>query len=121
MTLVQSWKYCLGTLRTKLISQLRTPYPNINIVKIMINFNEDCVDYRNPLIIAEVMSNKQKILMESLNKKFPKINFKRLIFFEKAEYMDITTFEDKDIQIDFIPSDTCQYSIKNICKIIFSL
>lgn len=42
-----------------------------------------------------------------------KISFKRLIFFEKSEYMEITTFEDEEIQIDFIPSDTCQYSIKN--------
>ena len=41
------------------------------------------------------------------------IDFKRLIFIEKAEYMEITTFEDPDIKIDFIPADTCAYTVKN--------
>lgn len=79
----------------------------------MINFNEDYVDYRNPLIIAEVMSNRQKILMESLNKKFPKINFKKLIFFEHGDFMDITTYECEGIDIVFIASNICQYNITN--------
>ena len=80
----------------------------------MNSFKDEYIDYRNPLIIAEVLANKQKKIMESkINESKMNIDFKRLIFLESSEYMEITTFEHEDIQVDFIASDTCQYNIKN--------
>ena len=80
----------------------------------MKEIKETYIDYRDPLIISEVLINKQKRLEQhKINESKKHIEFTRLIFFESSEYMEITTFEHKDIQVDFIASDTCQYNIKD--------
>lgn len=67
-------------------------------------------NYNNPLHIQEALIAAQKkhnIIKEAKSEKM------RLLFFEFKKYMDATIYDVADVDIKFIASDDCKYTIHN--------
>lgn len=68
-------------------------------------------DYTNPLHIQEALLAAQQ--HRFITEQEQKTTFNKMLFFEKMKYMEATTYEVDGIEIYFIPSDECEYDIKN--------
>lgn len=68
-------------------------------------------DYTNPLHIQEALLAAQQHRLITEQKQVSRI--KKLLFFEKMEYMEATTYDVDGIDIYFIPADECEYHVKD--------
>ena len=82
-------------------------------------------NYNNPLHIQEALiaASKRKvdaqnveveqIVIKDNEQSTQQLPFTRLLFFEFKKYIETSTYEIPGLEIIFIPSDECQYTIKN--------